>query len=432
LESHRQDSFGGGIQMIRWITQDLGTAARDQLGDSSGIEIVDVRNLVDKDGNRREVAMASVEEAVKLLRQGKRVVVCCDYGMSRSNAVAAGALAIHRSLPFADAVREVILRTGELEIKPEVLLVIEDAISRSAGSASLSVPGERNRVLITGGTGFIGKRLVDRLSRTCTVIAPGREEVDITKGSVALSLLVKEHCVTQLVHLATPRIYNTNAALGPMLVGLKNVIDVCRLHHVKVVFVSSWEIYSAYRSQSLLANESLPANPRGPYGLAKWLCEQMLEQEKSTCPAFEYQIVRLGPVYGTGSDRPRFIYRFMDLARRGDTIVAHRYLNGLPTLDLTHIDDAVSALAAVVESGAGGDFNIGPGHGVSTTAVAETIIGLMGSRSQITHQDVGEFAPNVAMESTRAHTVLGWRPAAILKTELERLIALAVQGTDGT
>jgi UDP-glucuronate decarboxylase len=149
----------------------------------------------------------------------------------------------------------------------------------------------------------------------------------------------------------------------------------------------------------------------------------MLEQEKSTNPDFDYTIARLAPVYGTGSDRPRFIYRFMDLAGRGDTIVAHRYLNGLPTLDLTHVADAVSALALMVESGASGAFNVGAGMGVSTTAVAEAIIKLLNSRSQIRHQDVQEFAPNVVTDNARARNVLGWRPVAKLATELQELAA---------
>lgn len=419
--------------MIRWITQNLGTAARDQIDDSSGIEIVDVRHMVDKEGNSREVALAAVADTVALLRQGKRVVVCCDYGMSRSNAVAAGALTVHDNMKFGDAVRKVIDCTGEQEIKPEVLFAVEEAISRQAGVESSSTSKDPHRVLITGGSGFIGKRLIERLSRTCTVIAPNRNELDTTKGSAELSLLVKQHRVGQLVHLASPRIFNSNAAMGHMLVALKNVIDACRPHQVKIIFVSGWVVYSGYRSHSLLAGESLPANPKGEYGLAKWLCERLLDQEKVTYPDFDYTIVRLAPVYGAGSDKPRFIHRFIDLAGRGDTIVAHRYSNGLPTLDLTHVDDAVSALALVVESGAGGAFNIGAGLGVSTTAVAETIVQLMNSRSKIAHHEVEEFAPNVVMDSTHARNVLGWRPVARLETELRKLITTSAgQDTDGT
>lgn len=415
--------------MIRWITPNLGSAAHDQIGDDAGVEIVDVRNLVDKEGNSPKVALAAVEKTLTLLRQGKRVVICCDYGMSRSNAVAAGVLAVHHNLAFGDAVREVIRCTGEQEIKPALLYAVEDAIAWRTGVAPLPAPLDRDSILVTGGSGFIGQRLVERLNGTCTVVSPGRNELDITKGPAQLSLLLKEHRVSRLVHLASPRIYNSNSAIGPMLVALKNVIDACWPQRIKVIFVSSWMIYSGYRSRSLLANESLPANPKCQYGLAKWLCERMLEQERFTHPDFECTIVRLAPVYGAGSDKPKFIHRFIDLASRGDMIVPHRYLNGLPTLDLTYIDDAVSALSLVVESDAGGAFNIGAGVGVSTTAVAETIIQLTNSPSKIIQQEVQEFAPNIVMDTTRAHDILGWRPKANLKTELKNMIAMrAAQG----
>ena len=345
--------------MIRWITQNLGTAARDQVGDISAIEIVDVRHMVDKRGNSREAASVAVQEVVALLRQGKRVVVCCDYGMSRSNAVAAGALVVHEKLAFGEAVRLVIRSTGEQEIKTEVLSAIEDAVLPQTEPAPAPTSEQRNRILVTGGSGFIGRHLIERLRREYTVVAPGRSELDIAKGPAELNLLVKEHRINQLVHLASPRVFNSNAAIGPTLVALKNVIDVCQMNRIKVVFVSGWEIYSAYRTQCLLAGESLPANPKGPYGLAKWLCERLLEQERATHATFEYTIARLGPVYGSGSEKPKFLYRYIDLARRGEMIVAHRYLNGLPALDFTYIDDAIMALALVIEKGVGGDFNFG-------------------------------------------------------------------------
>ena len=412
--------------MIRWITENLGTAARDRVVDVSGIEIVDVRHLVDKQGNSGEAALSVVEETVALLRQGKRVVVCCDYGMSRSNAVAAGALAVYQDLPFDDAVRQVVRSTGEQDIKIEVLAVIEAAIRRQPRPLPVAPLRYGNRVLITGGSGFIGKPLIERLSGTSTVVAPGRKELDLTKGSAELNLFVKEHNVNQVVHLASPRIYNSSGAMGPMLVALKNVIDVCRKQGLKLVFASSWEIYSAYRSQVLLAGESLPANPKGPFGLAKWLCERMLEQEKCNQADFDYTIVRLATVYGVGSDKPRFIHRFIDLAKRGEAIVTHRYSNGLPTLDLTHIDDVVSALALIVDCDSRGVYNIGSGLAVSTTTVAEIITQLMNSPSKISHHDIEEFAPNVVMDITRASDVLGWRPKTVLKTELSNLIAAGV------
>jgi nucleoside-diphosphate-sugar epimerase len=409
--------------MIRWITRELGTGARETI-DEPGVDIVDVRHLVDKGGNSEETVRSAVAEALKLLAQGSRVVVCCDYGMSRSNSIAAGVLAIHKGISFSDAVREVIQQTGERAIRLEVLSAVEDALDGLAPALKHADSRDRESILITGGSGFIGRALIPQLSADWKIIAPGSTELDLTQGPAQLGVLAREEGISQVVHLANPRVYSTNAALGPMLVSLKNVVDVCLQQKIRLIFISSWEIYSAYRSQLLRANESLPANPKGPYGMAKYLCERMLEQEKAIDPGFRYSIIRSSPVYGAGSDRPRFIYRFIDLAERGEDIVTHRYTNGLPIVELTHVSDFVTALAAVIETGATGTFNVGSGTGVSTAAVAEMIVALTGSRSSVRHADLDEFAPNVVMDSARARSVLGWRPVADIMTELRSLVSM--------
>ena len=94
--------------MIRWITQNLGTAAyNDAITISEDFEIVDVRNLVDKEGNTSLEIQKKIDEALLLLESKKRVVVCCDYGMSRSNSIAAGILARHENISIASAVKKV-------------------------------------------------------------------------------------------------------------------------------------------------------------------------------------------------------------------------------------------------------------------------------------------------------------------------------------
>ena len=412
--------------MIKWITHNLGTCPFEKV-DDPGVEIVDVRHMVDKPGNAEETVRLAAAEALRLLSQGKRVVVCCDYGMSRSNAVAAGVLAIYKGIRFSDAVREVIEKTGERAIRVEVLGAVEKALVQLAPGQERVDSTDLNPILVTGASGFIGTALVAQLSPRFEVIAPSSAELDLTCGPAQLGLLAKEHRVSRIVHLANPRIYSTNAALGPMLVSLKNVIDVCLQQGIKLFFISSWEIYSAYRAQQLIANESLPANPRGPYGMAKYLCERMLEQEQAIDPGFQYVVLRSAPIYGVGSDRPRFIHRFIDLARRGEDIVTHQYLNGLPTIELTHVSDFVAALVSVIERDATGAFNVGSGNNVSTAAVARTIVDILGSKSSIRQNDINTFTPNILMDSRRARRVLGWTPMADLGTKLAEMASSSIR-----
>jgi predicted protein tyrosine phosphatase len=97
---------------IRWITPLLGTAPASSIDSEADISVVDVRNLVDKAGNPVDVVREKIQEGVESLVKGKQTVICCDYGMSRSNAVAAGVLATFEKMDFDAALLKVIDARG--------------------------------------------------------------------------------------------------------------------------------------------------------------------------------------------------------------------------------------------------------------------------------------------------------------------------------
>ena len=68
--------------MIRWITKDLGTApfTDSEIGDD--LNVLDVRDLVDKHGNSAQATREKIDQGVALLQQGRKLVICCDYGIS--------------------------------------------------------------------------------------------------------------------------------------------------------------------------------------------------------------------------------------------------------------------------------------------------------------------------------------------------------------
>ena len=72
--------------MIRWIRPNLGTAPALEVMAVPDLQLVDVRILVDGPGNSPSLVRAKIDEAVAHLQAGRRVVVGCEYGISRSNA----------------------------------------------------------------------------------------------------------------------------------------------------------------------------------------------------------------------------------------------------------------------------------------------------------------------------------------------------------
>lgn len=421
--------------MIKWITDSIGTAAYEDVvrqpsgqfgSDQSDIYIVDVRDMVDKTGNIIDVIKDKIGETLSYLKQKKKVVICCDYGMSRSNVIAAGVLSCLEHISFNDAIRKVILSTGEKNINIEVLSivrkVVEEDIDTNIDITNNSY-NHKKHILVTGNSGFIGSVLVPYLKncKNYDVFTPKSNEIDIIKDIVDLDLFVKEQEITYIIHLANPRIYSTNDAMGKTLVMLRNILDVCKENEIKLIYPSSWEVYSGYRSMSLLASESLPKLPKGPYGESKYLCEVLIEHFQCYY-GLECAMIRSSPIYGIGGNRPKFIYNFIRKAINNEDIITHKYINGYPNLDLLYIDDLVRIFIAIIENNYIGSLNVGNGNGVSTTEVAQLVIDMLGSNSSIRHNDIKEFAPNIIMDISRARSELNWYPTVNIQEGLNKIL----------
>lgn len=404
---------------IRWITPTLGTAPAAEMGQApADVCVVDVRDLVDKAGNHAEAVSEKITAGRKLLLQGNKVAVCCDYGISRSSAIAAGILAVTESISLEAAVRRVQEATGETEIKLEPLQAVRAAIGKPPDLARTSTD---ESILITGTSGFLGKATAARLSRTMRVVAPLHAVLDVARGSTQLDVLAGEDNVRTIIHLANPRVYTSNVAMGTSIAMLRNVIDVCVARDIRLVYLSSWEVFSGYRG-TLRADESLPALPRGPYAETKYLCEVLIEHARQHL-GLRCALIRSSPVYGPGSDRPRFIYNFMDKAARNESIVTHHYRNGDPALDLLYRDDVVSLILRVAESGFIGCVNAGTGMLTSTYTIAEMLVDRLCSSSRVTRAEIDSDTARIALDCNFAQRVLGWAPVVTLEEGLAALAA---------
>lgn len=403
---------------IRWITPLLGTAAANAIQDVSDIAIIDVRDLVDKAGNRSEAIREKIRQGVESLVQGKRTIVCCDYGMSRSNAIATGILTSLDKVPFDAALRQVQEATGEAQIKLEPLNAVRKALGLQSPNRQNS---EYRSVLVTGGRGFLGNALLSKLSSEFRILTPTREELDIGIGSTQLDLLTSEENIDCIIHLANPRVYTSNIAMGQSITMLRNVIDVCLVKDIPLIYPSSWEIYSGYAG-ILHADESTPALPRGPYSETKYLVEMLIEHCRRT-RGLRCALLRSSPVYGSGSDKPKFIYNFIEKAKRNQKITTHCYNNGNPALDLLHVDDLVSALVATMRNNFVGTLNLGTGVLNSTLKISEMIRDWFGSLSLIDQIAIDSDVASISMNWNRARTELNWQPTISFEQGLEHLLS---------
>jgi len=406
--------------MIRWITDRLGTAPASSTELTADLRVLDVRDMVDKHGNEAAAVRIKIEEGVAALGAGARLVVCCDYGISRSNSIAAGILAVTEGIALSAAARRVSAATGELDMKLEPMAAVSAALGQTGRPQR---DAASPRLLITGGSGFIGQALKRARPGLATAFVQ-RSDADLMGGPLALDILAKDSGAELIVHLANPRIYTSNRALGEMITMLRNVLDVCRANGADLIYLSGWEVYSGYRSPDIVADEHLPLLPKGPYGEAKLLCEELIDLHRKLY-GLRATIVRPTPVYGPGSDRPKFIFNFLAKALASVPIRCHEYANGKPALELLHIDDLVSAILAMLVRPVGGSVNLGGGTLITTEAIARMIVDIVGSSSTVEFNQIADDVANVRMDCTLAKRELGWMPHTSVENGIRSLVGQA-------
>ncbi|PDT58079.1 hypothetical protein CO678_30265 [Bradyrhizobium diazoefficiens] len=402
--------------MIRWIIPEkLGTAAYGEHTREEETVEVDARTLVDKHGNSPAALLEKINQGASGLSAGHKVVVVCDFGVSRSNTIAAGILARWKNLDIDQAVAEVVSLTGESSIKLDMVETLRIAFGHKHGASN------RDNILITGGRGFIGAALARRLASHLQVLAPTRAELELLGPTTALDRYCRQHEIGTIVHLAYPRIYTSNDAMGESLRMLRNVMDACKTNGMHLVLPSSWVVFSGYRTSGMIADPGTAPRPRGVYGETKFL-EEALVHSAVENGELTATIIRLSPVFGADSLRPRLIRFAQQYLLEGRTIVTHRYRNGLPRLQLLFVDDAVSGIAAVIERGKAPVYQLGGTAAYEPREIVNAVAKLLNRKAKIEETLIDDYAANVFLDCGSAEREFDWRPATELETGLRHTL----------
>ena len=297
------------------------------------------------------------------------------------------------------------------------------------------------KALVTGGAGFIGSTLVDRL------LADGHDVVvvdDLSSGSEANlvdaarpptsrpQIDIRDDAATQVVVDTAPEVVFHLAAQADVrvsvarpthdasinVIGLLKVLEGARQAGTrKVVFASSGgTIYGEPDPSVLPIDESNPELPIAPYGVAKKVGTDYLRAYQAV-HGLDWTRLALANVYGPRQDPHGeagvvAIFAGLLLDRKPCTVFG----TGEQTRDYVYVDDVVDAFARAADAGSGELFNIGTGQETSVNALYQAMADAAGVTDPPTYVAArpGELDRS-ALDASKAQRELDWSPQVSLE-----------------
>jgi UDP-glucose 4-epimerase len=302
-----------------------------------------------------------------------------------------------------------------------------------------------SRVLVTGGAGFIGSHLCERLvsdghSVVCVdnlddyyspKIKRGNIrgirgdfkfiKADIRVGKRIKSIIAKEK-PKYVMHEAAQAgvrasVQNPLKTNDVNVCGTLNLLEAIRGSSVeKVVFASSSSVYGGVKY--LPFNEEHPKSPISPYGVSKLACEHYLGVWRHLF-GLEYVALRYFTVYGPRIRPDLAISKFARCAMRGGALDV--YGDGRKSRDFTFVTDAVDATVRAMTKGSG-TYNIGGGTRLTVGELAERIIGLVGSGEVKYVVDQRGDVEHTESDTTLARRELAWKPKVGFEDGLSKTV----------
>ncbi len=304
------------------------------------------------------------------------------------------------------------------------------------------------RVLIVGGTGFIGSHVADLLAAEgdeLVVFArrPERFRAPLAQVTYVFGDLADGGAVDQalslgcdaVVHLASTTVPDTSNQ-DPLLDvenlrGFVGLLQHCVKRGVKkVVFASSGgTVYGV--PKTLPVPEDHATDPICSYGVTKLAMEKYL-QCFARLYGLQYVTLRLANVYGIRQDPERTqgaIAIFLAKALRGEPVTV--WGDGSVVRDFVHVRDVARLCSLALRSSAVGVFNAGSGEGVSINDLLCLISAQLDRSLEIVRQPPREFdVPAVVLDCRKTKAVYSWQPQVGLANGLAEVTDWLKQSAD--
>ncbi len=301
------------------------------------------------------------------------------------------------------------------------------------------------RIVITGGAGFLGSHITDRL------VSRGDEVVGID-NLVTGSITNIEHLfgeknyrfveqdvsrfiwvpgdVDAVLHFASPAspidyLEMPIQTLKVGSLGTHNALGLAKAKGAKFLIASTSEVYGdphVHPQVETYWGNVNPVGPRGVYDEAKRFSEAMT-MAYHRYHGLDTRIARIFNTYGPRM-RPndgRVVSNFIVQALKGEALTI--YGDGSQTRSFCYVEDEARGLIALLDSSENDPVNVGNPNEFTIGELAEIVVELAGSESEIEYHDLPVDDPTQRQpDITRARDILGWEPEIQLRTGVSRTI----------
>ena len=311
---------------------------------------------------------------------------------------------------------------------------------------------EAKTALVTGGAGFIGSHLVDRLLslgyRVVTIddLSTGKlknlnpaatfHHTDITQPSVQ-EVFQREH-PDIVFHLAA-QVSTSQSTKDPIkdadinVLGTLQLLKAARHYGIEKLIYSSTGGALYGEPETNPCTEQQPIAPLSPYGLSKYLAEQYLELYHQLY-LLNYTSLRYGNVYGPRQDphgEAGVVAIFTQAMLDGKQ--PQIFGDGRQERDFVYVDDVVEANICAIDRGDHGTFNISTGNSTSVNRIFELLKGIISYKWSPTHlpHRVGDVY-QISLDSNKAASELGWTPRVELEQGLRQTVEYFLKAVKAT
>ncbi len=303
-----------------------------------------------------------------------------------------------------------------------------------------------NRVLVTGGAGFLGSHLCERLLADGAVVVcvdnfftGARRNIEHLLDHKHFEVI--RHDVTFPLYLEVDQIYNLACPASPIhyqhdpvqttktsVHGAINMLGLAKRLRARILQASTSEVYgdpTVHPQPEDYWGHVNPVGPRSCYDEGK-RCAETLFFDYWRQHKLQIKVARIFNTYGPRMhpNDGRVVSNFIVQALMGKDITV--YGEGLQTRSFCYVDDLIDGLVRLMATppAVTGPVNVGNPVEFTIKELASQVISLVGSRSRVVHRPLPENDPKQRQpDISRAQEHLGWKPRVPLKEGLVKTIA---------